>query len=100
MERLGTETAFEVLVKAKALEAQGRDIIHLEIGEPDFDTPSNIIEAGCDALRKGFTHYGPSAGMTESFPAASRSSFFPFWPSPKMEMKSFTRIPASRFTSR
>jgi aspartate/methionine/tyrosine aminotransferase len=65
MERLGTETAFEVLVKAKALEAQGRDIIHLEIGEPDFDTPSNIIEAGCDALHKGFTHYGPSAGMME-----------------------------------
>ena len=65
MERLGTETAFEVLVKAKALEAQGRDIIHLEIGEPDFDTPSNIIEAGCDALRKGFTHYGPSAGLME-----------------------------------
>src|SRR5213592_3892866 len=65
MARLGTETAFEVLVKAKALEAQGRDIIHLEIGEPDFDTPSNIVEAGCDALRKGFTHYGPSAGMTE-----------------------------------
>jgi len=65
MARLGTETAFEVLVKAKALEAQGRDIIHLEIGEPDFDTPSNIIEAGCDALHKGFTHYGPSAGMIE-----------------------------------
>src|SRR6185503_4408271 len=65
MARLGTETAFEVLVKAKALEAQGRDIIHLEIGEPDFDTPSNIIDAGCDALRKGFTHYGPSAGMVE-----------------------------------
>jgi aspartate aminotransferase len=65
MARLGTETAFEVLVKAKALEAQGRDIIHLEIGEPDFDTPSNIIEAGCDALHKGFTHYGPSAGMME-----------------------------------
>ncbi len=65
MARLGTETAFEVLVKAKALEAQGRDIIHLEIGEPDFDTPGNIIEAGCDALRKGFTHYGPSAGMPE-----------------------------------
>ena len=65
MERLGTETAFEVLVKAKALEAQGRDIIHLEIGEPDFDTPSNIVDAGCDALRKGFTHYGPSAGMME-----------------------------------
>jgi aspartate aminotransferase len=65
MARLGTETAFEVLVKAKALEAQGRDIIHLEIGEPDFDTPSNIIEAGCAALRKGFTHYGPSAGLME-----------------------------------
>ena len=65
MARLGTETAFEVLVKAKALEAKGRDIIHLEIGEPDFDTPNNIIDAGCDALRKGFTHYGPSAGMVE-----------------------------------
>jgi aspartate/methionine/tyrosine aminotransferase len=65
MARLGTETAFEVLVKAKALEAQGRDIIHLEIGEPDFDTPGNIIDAGCDALRKGFTHYGPSAGIIE-----------------------------------
>src|SRR5919201_6476610 len=65
MARLGTETAFEVLVKAKALEAQGRDIIHLEIGEPDFDTPGNIIEAGVDALHKGFTHYGPSAGLME-----------------------------------
>ena len=65
MARLGTETAFEVLVKAKALEAQGRDIIHLEIGEPDFDTPSNIIEAGCDALHRSFTHYGPSAGLME-----------------------------------
>ena len=65
MARLGTETAFEVLVKAKALEAKGRDIIHLEIGEPDFDTPRNIIDAGCDALHKGFTHYGPSAGLME-----------------------------------
>jgi aspartate/methionine/tyrosine aminotransferase len=65
MARLGTETAFEVLVKAKALEAKGRDIIHLEIGEPDFDTPGNIIDAGCDALHKGFTHYGPSAGLME-----------------------------------
>src|SRR5437588_11294974 len=62
MARLGTETAFEVLVKAKALEAEGRDIIHLEIGEPDFDTPPNIIDAGCNALHQGFTHYGPSAG--------------------------------------
>jgi aspartate/methionine/tyrosine aminotransferase len=65
MARLGTETAFEVLVKAKALEAGGRDIIHLEIGEPDFDTPANIIDAGCDALHNGFTHYGPSAGLPE-----------------------------------
>ena len=65
MARLGTETAFEVLVKAKALEAQGRGIIHLEIGEPDFDTPRNIVDAGCDALHKGFTHYGPSAGLME-----------------------------------
>ena len=63
MARLGTETAFEVLVKARALEAKGRDIIHMEIGEPDFDTPANIIEAGSDALHKGWTHYGPSAGL-------------------------------------
>jgi aspartate/methionine/tyrosine aminotransferase len=65
MARLGTETAFEVLVKARALEAQGRDIVHLEIGEPDFDTPGNIIDAGCDALHEGFTHYGPSAGLPQ-----------------------------------
>src|SRR5881409_3549199 len=65
MARLGTETAFEVLVKARALEAKGRDIVHLEIGEPDFDTPGNIIEAAADALHKGFTHYGPSAGLPE-----------------------------------
>jgi aspartate aminotransferase len=65
MARLGTETAFEVLVKAKGLEAQGRDIVHLEIGEPDFDTPRNIIDAAVDALHRGFTHYGPSAGLME-----------------------------------
>ena len=63
MSRLGTETAFEVLVKARALEAKGRDIVHLEIGEPDFDTPTNIVEAAVDALHKGYTHYGPSAGL-------------------------------------
>ena len=63
MSRLGTETEFEVLVKARALEAKGRDIVHLEIGEPDFDTPANIIEAASDALHKGWTHYGPSAGL-------------------------------------
>lgn len=65
MNRLGTETAFEVLAKAKALEAQGHDIIHLQIGEPDFDTPPNIVEAGAQALRDGYTHYGPSPGLPE-----------------------------------
>src|SRR5689334_23552068 len=65
MSRLGTETAFEVLVRAKALEARGKDVVHLEIGEPDFDTPQNIIEAGCDALKSGWTHYGPSAGLPD-----------------------------------
>ncbi len=65
MSRLGMETAFEVLVRAKALEAQGREVIHLEIGEPDFDTPAHIIEAACRALRSGYTHYVPSAGISE-----------------------------------
>jgi len=65
MSRLGTETAFEVLMKARALEAQGREIIHLEIGEPDFDTPANIVEAGVKALREGQTHYTPSAGIPQ-----------------------------------
>jgi aspartate/methionine/tyrosine aminotransferase len=65
MSRLGTETAFEVLNKARALERQGKDIVHLEIGEPDFDTPANIVEAGVEALHKGWTHYGPSAGLPD-----------------------------------
>ncbi len=65
MSRLGTETAFEVLERARALERQGKNIIHLEIGEPDFSTPQNIIEAGASALRSGWTHYGPSAGLPE-----------------------------------
>lgn len=65
MSRLGTETAFEVLVKARALEAQGKDIVHLEIGEPDFDTPANVVEAGVNALKTGWTHYGPSAGLPD-----------------------------------
>jgi aspartate/methionine/tyrosine aminotransferase len=65
MSLLGTETAFEVLVKARALEAKGRDVVHLEIGEPDFDTPRHIIEAGKEALDGGYTHYGPSAGLPE-----------------------------------
>jgi aspartate aminotransferase len=65
MSRLGTETAFEVLNKARALERQGKNIIHLEIGEPDFDTPKNVIDAGVNALHQGWTHYGPSAGLPE-----------------------------------
>jgi aspartate aminotransferase len=65
MSRLGTETAFEVLNRARALEKQGKDIVHLEIGEPDFDTPANVIEAGVDALHKGWTHYGPAAGLPD-----------------------------------
>jgi len=63
MSRLGTESAFDVLVRAKALEAAGREIVHLEIGEPDFPTAMQIVEAGVDALRYGWTHYGPSAGQ-------------------------------------
>ena len=65
MNRLGTETAFEVLARAKALEAQGKNIIHLQIGEPDFDTPKHISEAAKQALDDGFTHYGPSAGQAD-----------------------------------
>src|SRR2546426_8616890 len=65
MSRLGTETAFEVLARARALEAQGRQVVHLEIGEPDFDTPKFIRDAAARALEEGFTHYGPSAGLAE-----------------------------------
>ena len=65
MSRLGTETAFEVLNRARALEKQGKEIIHLEIGEPDFDPPANVIQAGVDALHKGWTHYGPAAGLPD-----------------------------------
>ena len=82
MNRLGTETAFEVLVKAKALECQGRHIIHLEIGEPDFETPVKIRDAAKAALDRGFTHYGPAAGLPElrktiaDYMAASRCVTF------------------------
>ena len=65
MSRLGTETAFEVLNRARALEKQGKQIIHLEIGEPDFATPANIVDAAVDALHMGWTHYGPSAGLPD-----------------------------------
>src|SRR6185437_141872 len=65
MNRIGIETAFEVLVRARALEAKGRSIIHLEIGEPDFDTPRHIIDAAKTALDQGWTHYGPTQGLPE-----------------------------------
>ncbi len=72
MANLGTETAFEVLVRARALEAQGRNVVHLEIGEPDFDTPQHVIDEAVSALRGGWTHYGPSAGLPEARDAVAR----------------------------
>src|SRR5690242_15623446 len=65
MSRIGVETAFEVLVRARALEAQGRSIVHLEIGEPDFRTPRHIVDAAKQALDQGWTHYGPPQGFPE-----------------------------------
>ena len=74
MSRLGTESAFEVLARARALEAQGREIIHLEIGEPDFETPAHIVQAGVKALQDGYTHYGPTPGLPELRQAVARNS--------------------------
>src|ERR687885_2743313 len=65
LEELGTETAFSVLARAKELERAGRDIVHLEIGEPDFDTPGHITDAAVKAMRAGETHYCPAAGIPE-----------------------------------
>src|SRR5258706_13428659 len=73
MGRLGTETAFEVLARARALEAQGRHIVHLEIGEPDFDTPKSITAAGVAAIERGETHYTPSAAIPELRQAIAES---------------------------
>ncbi|HEY7514934.1 MAG TPA: aminotransferase class I/II-fold pyridoxal phosphate-dependent enzyme, partial [Vicinamibacteria bacterium] len=74
MARLGTETAFDVLVRARALEAQGRNVVHLELGEPDFDTPAHVTDAAVSALRGGATHYGPSAGLPELREAVAADS--------------------------
>ena len=63
--RLGTETAFEVLARARKLEAEGKKIIHLQIGEPDFTTPKNICDAAIKAIQNGYTHYTPAAGFME-----------------------------------
>jgi len=65
MSRIGTESAFEVLARARALEAQGKSIIHLEIGQPDFPTPQHIKEAGKKAIDDGWTGYGPTSGFPE-----------------------------------
>ena len=72
MNKLSMETAYDVLARARAMEAQGRDIIHLEIGEPDFDTPAHISEAGIEALRQGYTHYSPTPGLPELREAIAR----------------------------
>ena len=72
LERLGTETAFSILARARELEREGREVIHLEIGEPDFDTPLHIREAAAAALRAGETHYCPSAGIPELREEAAR----------------------------
>src|SRR5882672_1622759 len=63
--QIGTESAFEVLVRARALEKQGKSVIHLEIGEPDFPTPKHVVEAGKSALDQGWTKYGPTQGLPE-----------------------------------
>lgn len=72
MSRLGTETAFEVLARARALEARGRNVVHLEIGEPDFETPEHIRLAAKQALDEGYTHYGPAPGLPELREAIAR----------------------------
>jgi aspartate aminotransferase len=71
--RLGTETAFEVLSRARALERAGRSVVHLEIGEPDFDTPQHVVDAAVDALRRGLTHYTPAPGIPELREAVARA---------------------------
>ena len=73
MGRLGTETAFAVFARARELEAQGRDVIHLEIGEPDFDTRRHISHAAIRALDEGYTHYGPAQGQLDLREAIARS---------------------------
>src|SRR5438445_13863221 len=74
MSRIGVESAFDVLVRARALEAQGRSVIHLEIGEPDFPTPPHIVEAAKEALDQGWTKYGPVQGLPELRSAIAHSA--------------------------
>ena len=98
---IGTETAFEAAARARALEAQGRHIVHLEIGEPDFDTPVNIRDAAKQALDDGWTHYGPPLGLpelreaiaarVEALPRASTSTRPTWWSRPAPSRSCSTR---------
>src|SRR5688572_29935836 len=65
LDALGTEGAFEILARARAIEAQGRNVIHLEIGEPSFTTPAHVTQAGIEAIQAGATRYGPPAGLPD-----------------------------------
>lgn len=72
MSHLGTEGAFEVLAKARRLEAEGKRVVHLEIGEPDFATPDNIVESAISAIQDGYTHYTPASGIFEAREAVAQ----------------------------
>jgi aspartate/methionine/tyrosine aminotransferase len=94
MSGLGTEGAFEVLARARQLEAQGRDIIHLEIGEPDFPTPDNIMEAAYTAMREGATHYTPAGGLWQAREAAAR--YVARWTGAHPEPSQVVFVPGSK----
>ena len=94
MARLGTEGAFEVLAKARRLEADGKHIVHLEIGEPDFATPDNIIEAGISAIQEGYTHYTPASGIMEARQAVA--SFVSHMLNTDVEPSEVVLVPGSK----
>jgi aspartate/methionine/tyrosine aminotransferase len=94
MSRLGTEGAFEVLAKARRLEADGKHIVHLEIGEPDFATPDNIIEAGISAIQEGYTHYTPASGIMEARQAVA--SFVSHMLNTDVEPSEVVLVPGSK----
>lgn len=94
MSAIGTEGAFEVLARARALEAQGRDIVHLEIGEPDFSTPDNIMEAAYAAMRNGATHYTPASGIKEVREAVAR--YVHRWTGADAQAEQVVLVPGSK----
>jgi aspartate/methionine/tyrosine aminotransferase len=94
MGSIGTEGAFEVLARARALEAQGRDIVHLEIGEPDFPTPANIVEAAHSAMQNGATHYTPAGGIMEVREATAR--YVQKWTGASAEAAQVVLVPGSK----